>query len=506
MNLPAHRRRRIPRLPGVVSGGRRDSGIARAGAQAHVPGLGPAAARRRRALQRLGRVESVDAGRHAGVGRAASARSTRPSGSSTTSGVASAIHRASAPHGLWHFDKAAAYARALDRRAALAVRRAREAHRRRGSHDDPSGAADEARGLRAGARLTRWPGPAGPVKCARMTRERCTGHRPRGAGPRRGHAAPGARAPEPGRAGRHAVLGRSGRRLGPLRRRGAALDLGLRRPARRIPRLGGALRGADAGSSIRRPSCAGTPTSTTSCTSTHAGVPVVPTLFVEPGADCAAELVPFPRRRVRGLHASAAAVRSSSSSSSRPIGAGSRDAARYRREEQAAGRGARRTPARRPGAASCCSPTSTAWTTTARLPWSTSGAATATRSARDRCCGSTTGSCPGYSPPSRSRPGSPTTDERRVAEAAFRACSLDEPLYARMDLIHDDRGRAGGARTRTHRAVAVLPARAGGRRTVRGRAARGLNRSLPVACRTRRPQSISAGRHHDSRSHAAWTR
>ncbi|MCJ7451249.1 MAG: hypothetical protein MUO39_02075 [Steroidobacteraceae bacterium] len=35
----------------------------------------------------------------------------------------------------------------------------------------------------------------------------------------------------------------------------------------------------------------------------------------------------------------------------------------------------------------------------------------------------------------------PDAEERRVADAAFRACSLEQPLYARMDLIHDDDGR-----------------------------------------------------------------
>jgi O-ureido-D-serine cyclo-ligase len=42
--------------------------------------------------------------------------------------------------------------------------------------------------------------------------------------------------------------------------------------------------------------------------------------------------------------------------------------------------------------------------------------------------------------PEQITPREPDAEERRVAESAFMACSLDDPLYARVDLIRDDRG------------------------------------------------------------------
>ena len=172
----------------------------------------------------------------------------------------------------------------------------------------------------------------------------------------------------------------------------------------------------------------------------HAGVPVVPTLFVEPGMDARVELGRF-LGSASGAFTVGANVAFGQFVAKPTIGAGSRDAARYRREERdraeahverllAAGRsvmlqpyldrvddhgetaviyiGGRYSHAIRKGAL-------------LRLD---------------------DGFVSGLFAPEQISPREPDDDERRVAEAAFRACSLDDPLYARMDLIHDDRGRA----------------------------------------------------------------
>ncbi len=170
----------------------------------------------------------------------------------------------------------------------------------------------------------------------------------------------------------------------------------------------------------------------------HAGVPVVPTLFVEPGADAAAELSRF-------LAGGSGAFTVGSCGAfdqfvvKPAVGAGSRDAARYRTNER-----------------------ERAETHIARLL--ATGRSVMLQPYLDRVDdhGETAVIYIGghYSHAIRKGPllrlgdalvtglfapeqitvREPDAAERRVAEAAFRACSLDQPLYARIDLIHDQYG------------------------------------------------------------------
>ena len=131
MNLASIARRRVPGVPGDLSARRRDPGDARAGAAPGLPGLGRAAARRRCALQRLDRAP-IRPCRPARWSRpVANARCIRRSARSSTSGAAARCERGSSPHGLWHFDKAAAHRPRAHGRREGALRCARRTHGRR---------------------------------------------------------------------------------------------------------------------------------------------------------------------------------------------------------------------------------------------------------------------------------------------------------------------------------------------------------------------------------------
>lgn len=170
----------------------------------------------------------------------------------------------------------------------------------------------------------------------------------------------------------------------------------------------------------------------------HAGVPVVPTRFIERGMDAAAELSRFLQGGSGAFtvgHCGAFGqfvVKPS-------VGAGSRDAARYRIEDR-----------------------SRAEAHIARLLASARSVMLQPYLGRVDHRGETAviyigGSyshairkgpllrledalVAGLFAPEQITPRQPDAEEMRVADAAFRACSLEQPLYARMDLIHDDNG------------------------------------------------------------------
>jgi O-ureido-D-serine cyclo-ligase len=170
----------------------------------------------------------------------------------------------------------------------------------------------------------------------------------------------------------------------------------------------------------------------------RAGVPVVPTLFVEPGADAQAELIRF-LAGGSGAFTVGACGPFAQFVVKPSIGAGSRDAARYRREEQgravehvarllAAGRGVMLQP---------------------YLDRVDDQGETAVVYIGGRYSHAIRkgpllrldeGFVSGLFAPEQITPREPDAEERRVAEGAFMACSLDEPLYARVDLIRNDRG------------------------------------------------------------------
>jgi glutathione synthase/RimK-type ligase-like ATP-grasp enzyme len=170
----------------------------------------------------------------------------------------------------------------------------------------------------------------------------------------------------------------------------------------------------------------------------HAGVPVVPTLFVEPGTDAKSELARF-LAAGSGSFTVGACGAFEQFVVKPTVGAGSRDAARYRREDHAkavahivrlleAGRSVMLQP---------------------YLDRVDHHGETAVVYIGGRYSHAIRKSAllrlddafvAGLFAPEQITPREPDPDEKNVAEAAFRACSLDEPLYARIDLIHDDRG------------------------------------------------------------------
>ncbi len=62
------------------------------------------------------------------------------------------------------------------------------------------------------------------------------------------------------------------------------------------------------------------------------------------------------------------------------------------------------------------------------------------RSARDRCCGSTPRWSQGLFAPEEITARQPGADEQALAAAAYAAIPFAAPLYARIDMIRDDRG------------------------------------------------------------------
>jgi len=170
----------------------------------------------------------------------------------------------------------------------------------------------------------------------------------------------------------------------------------------------------------------------------HAGVPVVPTLFVEPGADAQAELSRFlaggPGAFTVGTCGpfTQFVVKPS-------IGAGSRDAARYRREEEgrAAEHLARLLAA---GRSVMLQPYLDRVDHHGETAVVYIGGRYSHAIRKGPLLRLDEGFVSGLFAPEQITPREPDAEERRVAESAFMACSLDDPLYARVDLIRDDRG------------------------------------------------------------------
>jgi glutathione synthase/RimK-type ligase-like ATP-grasp enzyme len=170
----------------------------------------------------------------------------------------------------------------------------------------------------------------------------------------------------------------------------------------------------------------------------HAGVPVVPTLFVEPGADAAAELARF-------LAAGPGAFTVGTCNGfdqfvvKPSVGAGSRDAARYRREDhaRAAAHVARLLAA---GRSVMLQPYLDRIDQRGETAVIYIGGRYSHAIRKGPLLRLDDAMVAGLFAPEQITAREPDADERRVAEAAFMACSLDDPLYARVDLVHDDRG------------------------------------------------------------------
>lgn len=171
----------------------------------------------------------------------------------------------------------------------------------------------------------------------------------------------------------------------------------------------------------------------------HAGVPVVPTRFVEPGADAELELARF-------LAGGAGAVSVGECGEvgefvAKPsVGAGSRDAARYRRTERdracahverllADGRSVMLQPYL--GRVDQRGETAVIYI----------GGRYSHAIRKGPLLRLDEGLVQGLFAPEHITPREPDEAELAVAEAAFRACGPDQPLYARIDLVHDDHGR-----------------------------------------------------------------
>ncbi|MFO1407391.1 MAG: hypothetical protein U1F08_07660 [Steroidobacteraceae bacterium] len=171
----------------------------------------------------------------------------------------------------------------------------------------------------------------------------------------------------------------------------------------------------------------------------HAGVPVVPTRFVEPGTDPAVELARF-----LGSGPSAVTVGECAAFDQfvvKPsVGAGSRDAARYRRADgdRALAHVARLLA---DGRSVMLQPYLDRVDERGETAVIYIGGEYSHAIRKGALLKLDDGFVPGLFAPEQISPREPDAAERAVAEAAFRACAHDEPLYARIDLVHDARGR-----------------------------------------------------------------
>jgi len=170
----------------------------------------------------------------------------------------------------------------------------------------------------------------------------------------------------------------------------------------------------------------------------HAGVPVVPTLFVEPGSNPAAELSRF-LTGASGAFTVGGCGHFDEFVVKPAVGAGSRDAARYRREDRnrAEAHIARLLAAARSVMLQPYLDRVDHHGETAVIYIGGRYSHAIRKGPLLRLDDELVS---GLFAPEQITPREPDADERRVAEAAFRACSLDEPLYARVDLVRDDHG------------------------------------------------------------------
>lgn len=170
----------------------------------------------------------------------------------------------------------------------------------------------------------------------------------------------------------------------------------------------------------------------------HAGVPVVPTLFVEPAADPAAEL----QRFLSGAPGAFSVGRDGDFAEfvvKPSVGAGSRDAARYRRQDSAK---AVQHIARllNAGRSVMLQPYLDRVDEHGETAVIYLGGQYSHSIRKGPLLKLDDALVSGLFAPEQITPRDPDPRERLVAEAAFRACSLDEPPYARIDLIRDSHG------------------------------------------------------------------
>ena len=171
----------------------------------------------------------------------------------------------------------------------------------------------------------------------------------------------------------------------------------------------------------------------------HAGVPVVPTRFVEPGADGNLELARF-------LDGGPGAVGVGECGEvgefvvKPSVGAGSRDAARYRHAERARA-GAHVARLLADGRSVMLQPYLGRVDQRGETAVIYIGGRYSHAIRKGPLLRLDEGLVQGLFAPEHITPREPDAAELAVAEAAFRACGPDEPLYARIDLVHDDRGR-----------------------------------------------------------------
>ena len=171
----------------------------------------------------------------------------------------------------------------------------------------------------------------------------------------------------------------------------------------------------------------------------HAGVPVVPTRFVEPGADADQELSRF-------LSGGAGAVSVGECGEvgefvvKPSVGAGSRDAARYRRAERGRA-GAHVARLLADGRSVMLQPYLGRVDQRGETAVIYIGGRYSHAIRKGPLLRLDEGLVQGLFAPEHITPREPDEAELAVADAAFRACGPDEPLYARIDLVHDDHGR-----------------------------------------------------------------
>ena len=171
----------------------------------------------------------------------------------------------------------------------------------------------------------------------------------------------------------------------------------------------------------------------------HAGVPVVPTRFVEPGADAELELARFLAGGAGAVSVGECGV--VGEFVVKPsVGAGSRDAARYRRAEQARA-GAHVARLLADGRSVMLQPYLGRVDQRGETAVIYIGGRYSHAIRKGPLLRLDEGLVQGLFAPEHITPREPDEAELAVADTAFRACGPDEPLYARIDLVHDDRGR-----------------------------------------------------------------
>jgi O-ureido-D-serine cyclo-ligase len=164
----------------------------------------------------------------------------------------------------------------------------------------------------------------------------------------------------------------------------------------------------------------------------RAGVPVVPTRFAEPGEDAPSVLRAFLEQR--------AAAGSGEFVVKPAIGAGSRDAARYGRDdvEPAASHLARLL---RQGRAAMLQPYLADVDSSGETAVLYFGGRFSHAARKGPLLRAGAGLVEGLFAPEDIRPRAAAADELEVAAAAYRAIPFDPPAYARIDLLRDGAGR-----------------------------------------------------------------